>query len=184
MQIEKLEDDDSKCGKRQWQLKESFKLLKLYPARYHGGDFEGKSIQDMLQCSRDNTFELLDCIADKKELHEKFKIALKILQQVSDIFKTPRPNFNDEEILSITSLCEKWGEHMPIHFSHLNITPKGHDLKFVLPRLLQEHRPYYMFYKVEQKGEAIHAELNDIQRKIWCIRNPFDRLWKYVDVMS
>ena len=38
-----------------------------------------------------------------------------------------------------------------------------------------------MFYKVEEKGEAIHAELNDIQRKVWCIRNPFDRLWKYIE---
>ena len=38
-----------------------------------------------------------------------------------------------------------------------------------------------MFYKVEEKGEAIHSELNDIQRKILCIRNSFDRLWKYVE---
>ena len=38
-----------------------------------------------------------------------------------------------------------------------------------------------MFYKVEEKGEAIHAELNDIQRKTWCIRNPADRLWKYIE---
>ena len=34
---------------------------------------------------------------------------------------------------------------------------------------------------MEEKGESIHAELNDIQRKIWCIRNPEERLWKYVE---
>ena len=38
-----------------------------------------------------------------------------------------------------------------------------------------------MFYKVEEKGESIHAELNSIQRKIWCIRDPAERLWKYVE---
>ena len=78
-------------------------------------------------------------------------------------------------------LCEKWGEHWPVAFDNLNITPKGHDLIFVLPRILKEHKTFFMFYKVEEKGESIHAELNDIQRKIWCIRNAGDRLWKYVE---
>ena len=38
-----------------------------------------------------------------------------------------------------------------------------------------------MFFKVEEKGESIHAELNSIQRKIWCIRDPAERLWKYIE---
>jgi len=38
-----------------------------------------------------------------------------------------------------------------------------------------------MFYKIEEKGESIHADLNNIQRRIWCIRNPEDRLWKYIE---
>ena len=46
-------------------------------------------------------------------------------------------------------------------FPHLNITPKGHNLIFVLPKILQEIKSFYMFYKVEEKGESIHAELND-----------------------
>jgi len=117
----------------------------------------------------------------QKELYDKFKIALKILQQVSDLCKTSRPDYNDDQISQIQSLCEQWGQHWHLAFPHLNITPKGHDLIFVLPRLLKEHKSLYMFYKVEEKGEAIHAELNDIQRKIWCIRNPFDRLWKYIE---
>ena len=62
--------------------------LKINPARYHGGDFEGKSIQEMLNCSRRKTFEILDCISDKKELYDKFKLALKNIKQVSDLFKT------------------------------------------------------------------------------------------------
>jgi len=38
-----------------------------------------------------------------------------------------------------------------------------------------------MFYKMEEKGESIHAVLNDIGRKIWCIRKPADKLWKYIE---
>ena len=103
------------------------------------------------------------------------------MQQVSDILKTSRPAFRDDEIDKIKKLCEMWGQHWPVAFPNLNITPKGHDLIFVLPKIVKEHKSFYMFYKVEEKGEAIHAELNDIQRKIWCIRNPFDRLWKYIE---
>ena len=40
--IEKAENEDSKCGERQKQLKESMKNLKINPAIYHGGDLEGK----------------------------------------------------------------------------------------------------------------------------------------------
>ena len=38
-----------------------------------------------------------------------------------------------------------------------------------------------MFYKVEEKGESIHAELNAIQRRIWSIRDSAERLWKYIE---
>ena len=182
MRVEKLEEEDSLCGPRQRKLKLAMKMLKINPARYHGGDFEGKSIQEMLQCSRDGDFKLLDCISDKEDLYAKFKLALKILQQVSDIFKTTdKTFFDDEDVKKVKQLCEAWGRHWPIDFPNLNITPKGHDLIFVLPKILEEHRSFYMFYKVEEKGESIHAELNDIQRKIWCIRNPSDRLWKYIE---
>ena len=36
-------------------------------------------------------------------------------------------------------------------------------------------------YKMEQAGEKIHSELNAIERQIWSIRNPQDRLWKYIE---
>ena len=31
-----------------------------------------------------------------------------------------------------------------------------------------------MFYKLENRGESIHADLNSIERKIWCNRQPED----------
>ena len=61
------------------------------------------------------------------------------------------------------------------------MTPKGHNLVFVIPKILKELQTYHMFYKMEEKGESIHAELNDIERKIWCIRKPSDKLWKYIE---
>lgn len=38
-----------------------------------------------------------------------------------------------------------------------------------------------MFYKIEQAGESIHATLNEIQRKIWSIRDGKQRMWKYIE---
>ena len=180
MKVDHLEHEDSQNGPRQKRLKESMKVLNLNPARYHGGDFEGKSIQDMLDCSRDKTFEIFKCISDKPDIFEKFKKALKILQQVSDVFKTSREDFTDEEIKKIERLCQMWGEHMPNAFPHMNVTPKAHDLVWVLPRILKEFKSFFMFYKIEQAGERIHSEMNQIQRQIWAIRNGHDRLWKYI----
>ena len=34
------------------------------------------------------------------------------------------------------------------------------------------------FYKVEEKGESIHATMNDINRKCWVIKNKEAWLWK------
>ena len=38
-----------------------------------------------------------------------------------------------------------------------------------------------IFYKVEEKGESIHATMNDINRKCWVIKNKEARLWKIIE---
>ena len=38
-----------------------------------------------------------------------------------------------------------------------------------------------IFYKVEEKGESIHATMNDINRKCWVIKNKESRLWKIIE---
>ena len=78
------------------------------------------------------------------------------------------------------SICEDWGRNWPRDFPHINLTPKGHDLIWVLPEILKRHRSFHMFYKMEERGESLHAELNTIQRRIWCIRSTEQRLWKYI----
>ena len=181
IQIEKTENEDFKCGEREKKLKESMKIMKINPAIYHGGDFEGKAIQKMLDCARDKSFTILQCVSDHVELQKKFEWALTTLHEVSGIFKSKIEHFNNEEVEIVKTLCENWGKNWPIDFPNLNLTPKGHDLVWVLPEVLRHWRSFYMFYKVEEKGESIHAELNNIQRKIWCIRDPAKRLWKYIE---
>ena len=93
----------------------------------------------------------------------------------------PLETFDDEDVLMIKSLCEKWGRHWPVDFPNNNITPKGHILTFVIPKVISETRSFFRFYKVEQKGESIHADFNDIDRKVWCIRKKEERLWKLIE---
>ena len=51
----------------------------------------------------------------------------------------------------------------------------------MIPKAGQEHRSYWRFYKVEEKGESIHAAMNDIDRKCWVIKNEENRLWKLIE---
>ena len=37
-----------------------------------------------------------------------------------------------------------------------------------------------MFYKLERKGEEIHCEMNELNRKAWCIKKKSERLWTLV----
>ena len=178
MKIEVAEEDN--CGERQNLLKDSCKSLNLNPARYHGGDFEGKAIQEMLECARNEKFVLLDCIKDKSDICDKFRRALSTLQEASDSLRRGWDDFEDSEVKIVKNICERWGKNWIKDFPHLNITPKGHDLIFVLPEFLKRNRSFHMFYKLEERGESIHAELNAIQRRIWCIKNPEKRLWAYI----
>ena len=81
----------------------------------------------------------------------------------------------------IRKACEQWGNIWPKRFTERNITPKGHILSFVLPKSCEELKTFYKFYKVGQKGEEIHASMNDIDRKAWVIKNEGARLWKLVE---
>ena len=81
----------------------------------------------------------------------------------------------------ISKACEQWGIIWPKSFTERNITPKGYILSFVLPKSCEELKTFYKFYKVEQRGEEIHASMNDIDRKAWVIKYEGSRLWKLVE---
>ena len=145
-------------------------------ARYHGGDLQGKQVQKLLDDTRNKDFKILECVKSEVQIYEKFVRALETLADVIDALKMPTELFQEEDIKAITYLCESWGNQWPTDFGHRNITPKGHILSFVLPKAISELRTFYKFYKVEQKGESIHADLNDIEQKVWCIRKKEDKL--------
>ena len=136
----------------------------------------------MLDCARgENNFEILEYVNDNPKMKEKFQCMLSILARFSDSLKTAMEDFDDEDIEMLKECCEDWGRHWPIHFPHKNITPKGHILSFVIPEFLKHRRTYFMFYKMEQAGESIHAVLNDIERKIWAIKDEEKKMWKYIE---
>ena len=138
-------------------------------------------MQTMLNCARKpKNFELLECLKDRPMEREKYVRALSTLAKVSDALKTPMADFDDEDIFQIKQWCEEWGHNWQKDFKK-NITQKGHDMIFVIPEFIKKHRTFHMFYKVEQAGESIHAVLNDINRKIWSIRDGEQKLWKFIE---
>ena len=150
-------------------------------ARYHGGALQGKQAQKVLDCNRDGSFEVLDCIKDLEELHSKYSTALSCLADVSDALRYSGDDFDDEGVQNVKEFCKEWGKIWPVLFPNRNITPKGHILAFVLPKVVEQHRTFFRFYKVEEKGESIHATMNDINRKCWVIKNKEARLWKIIE---
>ena len=78
--------------------------------------------------------------------------------------------------------CVKSGVKYGQYYFLTEISPqKGHILSFVLPQIIKEHRTFFRFYKLEEKGESIHAIMNDINRKCWVIKNKEARLWKIIE---
>ena len=92
---EHLEETES--GPRQRQLKNAMKKLGDI-ARYHGGDLQGKQVQKLLDDARDETFEIIDCVKDHKNLHTKYSTALTCLANVSDALKTSGEDHEDEGV--------------------------------------------------------------------------------------
>ena len=115
------------------------------------------------------------------QLHSTYSTALSCLADVSDALRYSGDDFDDEGVQNVKEFCEEWGKIWPVLFPIRNITPKGHILAFVLPKVVEQHRTFFRFYKVEEKGESIHATMNDINRKCWVIKNKEARLWKIIE---
>ena len=145
--------EETVSGPRQRKLKAAMKKLGDV-ARYHGGDLQGKQVQTLLDDARNETFEIIDCVKDQKVLHDKYSAALTCLANVSDALKTEGDDFDETDIEMVTEICQSWGKMWPIQFPEKNITPKGHILSFVLPKTVAEHKTFFRFYKVEEKGRC------------------------------
>ena len=138
--------EESESGPRQRKLNNSLKQLGDV-ARFHGGALPGKQVQKVLDNSRDGTFELLDCIKDKPDLFLKYSGALTCLANISDSPKTSGPDFDEEGVEMVKYFCEEWGKIWPVLFPQRNITPKGHIMAFVLPRIVENTEPFSSFIR-------------------------------------
>jgi hypothetical protein len=179
--IKLLENNlNENMGPREMRLMLSYKNLKVTAALYHGGSLEGRQCQKILEDIKRGNLEILNCFQDKLEIVEKYKVPLQCLANVCHKLRIENDNFTDEEVAYIKQECEQWSNTWPVNFPHRNITPKGHIFSFVLPKFIEKHRTYHMYYRMEQAGEKMHATLNEISRKLWAIRNVHDRLWLFI----
>ena len=84
---------------------------------------------------------------------------------------------DDEELKTATDWCEAWAKRLPVLFPNRNLTRKGHTLSIHLPETLAETRSYYLFYKAEQTGEAVHARFNKLNMRWKSVCPNTARLW-------
>ena len=84
------------------------KSLNINPAKYHGGDLEGKASQELLGCAKNKSFSILKCIKDKPIERAKFERALTNLYQINEILKNKDIDyFDDEDVENVRLVCEK-----------------------------------------------------------------------------
>ena len=112
----------------------------------------------------------MKCNENESETHAKFVRAFTALANASDAFKLEINPFDEEDLMQIKSVCEDWGKHWTVDFPNRSMTAKGTYIDIFLPKIAVDRRNFCIFYKIEQKGESIHAEMNDIDRKVWCVR--------------
>ena len=84
---------------------------------------------------------------------------------------------DDDELDEAIKSCQAWAERLPVLFPDKNLTRKGHSLSVHIPETLRSCRTYYMFYKAEQTGEAVHAAFNRLFQRYASRRPKTERLW-------
>ena len=94
-------------------------------ARHHGGDLQGKQVQKLLDCARNETFEILDCIKDLGSLHAKYSRALTCLANVSDALRYSGEDFDDEGVEMVKEFCEDWGKSGQFSFQIETLLRRG-----------------------------------------------------------
>ena len=108
-------------------------------------------------------------ISDEKERKREFLTAgceeTKLSKEYQDWLRETCDLFS----ASVAKRETKMGEQIQI--------TEGSTIKLIRERSCGRN----IFYKVEEKGESIHATMNDINRKCWVIKNKEARLWKIIE---
>ena len=176
-------------GPAEKELEESFKSLDTAMQAYHGGACNGKDIEKILehsvQCQSLEDFIMTRCLYNRNpELALKFWTVWKI--QANCWLRLRMPQGDHEHVLETIRVCQEWSKQLPLLFPERNITRKGHVLSIHVPEFLLKYpNLYYMFYKLEQRGEAIHALFNTLHRqRFQCIRPSEKRLLMLIEELE
>ena len=105
----------------------------------------------------------------------------KVLASVWTTLRMPNDNLDEEDISEIVNYCQEWGKLLPTLFPERSVTRKGHALSIHVPEYLKKYKSYYRYYKLEQMGESIHAQMNNIARRFAPVRPKSMRLWRIVE---
>ena len=188
MNISHLSNEQEKImGRKELQYYKGLNVLKTEESSYHGGTLNGKDCEKILMDAHSaktvNDCVSLSCIAEEEPEKARGYLELfKILANVWQALRHPPADgqFDDEDLNEIISYCQAWSKRLPIIFPDRNITRKGHVLSFHIPEYLRKYRSFYMFYKLEQAGESIHAKMNKLMRRFSSVRPKEERLWKII----
>ena len=75
-----------------------------------------------------------------------------------------------EEKEETAKACEKYTERFPMLFRR-PLTRKMHVLPIVLPWFIRNRGDYYKYLKMEQDGESLHHQLNELEKQYGCVKN-------------
>ena len=155
-------------GPAEKTLEESFKNLKIAPMSYHGGSLNGKDCEKIMINARNSEkledFEIVKCLSE--QFPERAENYWKLFKILGDCWsKLSVPPKDESDLMDKIKTCEEWSKQLPVLFPERNITRKGHVLSFHVPEFLKVYpNLYYRFFKLEQRGEALHAKVNKMER--------------------
>ena len=173
-------------GDRVKKIYFGLKSLNTKEASYHGGALNrvdaSKILTNTLECESYKDNVLLECIRDDEERCAAYHEMFTILGRCRNILRhPPRAGdgtlMDDDELDEAIKSCQAWAERLPVLFPDKNLTRKGHSLSVHIPETLRSCRTYYMFYKAEQTGEAVHAAFNRLFQRYASRRPKTERLW-------
>jgi hypothetical protein len=158
----------------------------IYVLFFSGGSLNGKDCEKILRSAL-NSKEVKDCpilVCISKTMGDradKYLTLFKVLGNVWTTLRMPNDKIDDEDLAEMIKYCQEWGKLLPKLFPERNITRKGHTLSMHIPEYITKYRSFYRYYKLEQSGESIHSQMNNIGRKLAPIRPKSLRLFKTIE---
>ena len=141
----------------------SLKVMKVNKKSYFGGGdaLNGNTTKLLYKDVLQKKFTILDCFIDDPECYTKFKRVWEIISDIHEGLK--KPNKTELENKNLAKKCEEFGEVFPVYFER-NLTRKMHSLTITVPHFLRMKSKFvYKISKVEQIGEKLHKDFNDLE---------------------